>query len=417
MYKIAILDRDQTYLERLVSFLKEHHSESFEISAANSLEELDTDITQYNVLFFGDDVAVDAALFPEDVTIGYLTEKSEVGEQYISKYQNMEQIYRRMMKLCEKEKKTDTDSSGAAQSKELQTAAGRSEWKARTLTANGETYRIYQIEEEQVDRVAIRMLAGNRIRGLFQTEYQNGGMRIRITGMKSLYEYAQKNNSPKGKEQLLMFFADMLTAACSLEEYMLSADRLMLDPREIYVNRAEDRVLIPYLPVKGGAPLDSMQYLGKIRDLCSILMEGMSEETARVPDTAAGQNGGTEEFDNLQKNAKESLKLKESTKTLVKGVKPFIVRKRTKEKIVINRNLFKLGKDAAYVDYCIKDNPAVSRNHADIVRKADGFYLVDKGSLNHTFVNGKKLADGEYRKLENGCLMQLADEVFEFRSK
>lgn len=417
MYKIAILDRDQTYLERLVSFLKEHHSESFEISAANSLEELDTDITQYNVLFFGDDVTVDAALFPEDVTIGYLTEKSEVGEQYISKYQNMEQIYRRMMKLCEKEKNPDTDSSGAAQSKEPQTAAGRSEWKARTLTANGETYRIYQIEEEQVDRVAIRMLAGNRIRGLFQTEYQNGGMRIRITGMKSLYEYAQKNNSPKGKEQLLKFFADMLTAACSLEEYMLSADRLMLDPREIYVNRAEDRVLIPYLPVKGGAPLDSMQYLGKIRDLCSILMEGMSEETCRVPDTAAGQNGGTEEFDNLQKNAKESLKLKESTKTLVKGVKPFIVRKRTKEKIVINRNLFKLGKDAAYVDYCIKDNPAVSRNHADIVRKADGFYLVDKGSLNHTFVNGKKLADGEYRKLENGCLMQLADEVFEFRSK
>jgi len=416
MYKIAILDRDQTYLERLVSFLKEHHSESFEISAANSLEELDTDITQYNVLFFGDDVVVDAALFPEDVTIGYLTEKSEVGEQYISKYQNMEQIYRRMMKLCEKEKNPDTDSSGAAQSKEPQTAAGRSEWKARTLTANGETYRIYQIEEEQVDRVAIRMLAGNRIRGLFQTEYQNGGMRIRITGMKSLYEYAQKNNSPKGKEQLLKFFADMLTAACSLEEYMLSADRLMLDPREIYVNRAEDRVLIPYLPVKGGAPLDSMQYLGKIRDLCSILMEGMSEEASRVPDTAAGQNGGTEEFDNLQKNAKESLKLKESTKTLVKGVKPFIVRKRTKEKIVINRNLFKLGKDAAYVDYCIKDNPAVSRNHADIVRKADGFYLVDKGSLNHTFVNGKKLADGEYRKLENGCLMQLADEVFEFRS-
>lgn len=416
MYKIAILDRDQTYLERLVSFLKEHHSESFEISAANSLEELDTDITQYNVLFLGDDVVVDAALFPEDVTIGYLTEKSEVGEQYISKYQNMEQIYRRMMKLCEKEKNPDTDSSGAAQSKEPQTAAGRSEWKARTLTANGETYRIYQIEEEQVDRVAIRMLAGNRIRGLFQTEYQNGGMRIRITGMKSLYEYAQKNNSPKGKEQLLKFFADMLTAARSLEEYMLSADRLMLDPREIYVNRAEDRVLIPYLPVKGGAPLDSMQYLRKITDLCSILMEGMSEEASRVPDTAAGQNGGTEEFDNLQKNAKESLKLKESTKTLVKGVKPFIVRKRTKEKIVINRNLFKLGKDAAYVDYCIKDNPAVSRNHADIVRKADGFYLVDKGSLNHTFVNGKKLADGEYRKLENGCLMQLADEVFEFRS-
>lgn len=418
MYKIAILDKDKAYLERLVTFLKEHHSESFEMGAADSLDELDTDVTQCNALFFGDDVAVDAALFPEDIAIGYLTEKDEDSEQHISKYQSMEQIYRRMMKLCEMEK-----NSGAAEpeKQEAQPAAGQHDWKARTVTANGETYRIYQIEEDQIDRVAIRMLAGNRIKGLFQTEYQNGGMRIRITGMESLYGYAQKNNSPKGKAQLLKYLADMLAAACSLEEYMLSADRLMSDPREIYVNGAEDSVLIPYIPVKDGEPQDSRQYLEKIRDLCSVLIDGISEEASRVPDAAAEQPadtyGSTEEFDELQKNAKDSLKLKEKTKTLKKGVTPFIVRKRTKEKIVINRNLFKLGKDASYVDYCIKDNPAVSRNHADIVRKADGFYLVDKGSLNHTFVNGKKLADGEYRKLENGCLMQLADEVFEFRSK
>lgn len=422
MYKIAILDKDKAYLGRLVSFLKEHHSESFEMSVANGLDELDTDVTQYSALFFGDDVAVDVALFPEDIAIGYLTEKKEDSEQHINKYQSMEQIYRRMMKFCETEKSSNADGRNAAETEkqEAQPTAGQRDWKARTVTADGETYRIYQIGEDQVDRVAIRMLTGNRIKGLFQTEYQNGGVRIRITGMKSLYEYAQKNNSPKGKEQLLKFFADMLAAACSLEEYMLSADRLMLDPREIYVNGAEDRVLMPYIPVKEEEPQDSKQCLEKIRDLCSILVDGISEEVPRVPDVAAepaaDTYGSTEEFDELQKNAKDSLKLKEKTKTLRKGVTPYIVRKRTKEKIVINRNLFKLGKDASYVDYCIRDNPAVSRNHADIVRKADGFYLIDKGSLNHTFVNGKKLADGEYRKLENGCLMQLADEVFEFRS-
>ena len=59
MYKIAILDKDEAYLERLVSFLQEHHRESFEISAANSLDELDMDVTQCNALFFGDDVVVD----------------------------------------------------------------------------------------------------------------------------------------------------------------------------------------------------------------------------------------------------------------------------------------------------------------------------------------------------------------------
>lgn len=422
MYKVAILDKDKTYLERLVSFLKEHHGESFEMRAANSLEELEPDVTQYHAMFFGDDVAVDAALFPKEVMIGYLTEKSETDKQYISKYQNMEQIYRRMITLCEEAQNADAGSRSVEErDKQAARTEGDSEWKARTVTTNGETYRVYQIEEDQVDRVAIRMLAGNRIKGLFQAEYQNGGVRIRITGMKSLYEYAQKNNSPRGKEQLLKFFADMLAAACSLEEYMLSADRLMSDPREIYVNRAGDRVLIPYIPVKGGAPRDSRQCLEKIRDLCNILLDGISQEVSRVPDVEAEPSeetyGSTEGFDNLQKNAKGSVKLKENTKTFVKGTLPYLVRKRTKEKIVINRNLFKLGKDAAYVDYCIRDNPAVSRNHADIVRKADGFYLVDKGSLNHTFVSGKKVAEGEYRKLEHGCLMQLADEVFEFRSK
>lgn len=400
MYKIAILDEDRVYLERLISFLKEHHRESFEISAVNCLDDLDQDVTQYNALFFSDDVAVDAALFPADIAVGYLTEKRENDEQYISKYQSMEQIYRRMVKLCEKADNNMAPEETADPKEEAPIGGGL---RAETVTQDKETYRVYYIEEDQIDRLATRMLAGNRIKGLFQAEYQDGGIRICITGMKSLYEYIQKNNTPRGKERLLLFFGDMIATACSLEEYMLSADRLMLDPREIYVNHAEDRVLIPYIPVRCDEPQDSRQCLGRIRELCSILIEGISGEDAPAAKTAekrTEQGGGTE-----------------AIKTVRKAVIPYIVRKRTREKITINRSLFKLGKDTSCVDYCIRDNPAVSRNHADIVKKQDGFYIVDKGSLNHTFVNGKKLAAEEYRKLEDGCLIQLADEVFEFRLK
>jgi len=417
MYKIAILDKDRAYLKRLVFFLEEHHGESFEINAADGLDDLEGEVTQYRALFFSDDVAVDAALFPTDIVIGYLTEKSETDEQYISKYQSMEQIYKRMMKLCEGEKNADTDDR-AAEPKQQETAAKTQDCglKAETVTTDGETYRIYYIEEDQVDRLAIRMLVQNRIKGLFQEEYQNGGVRIRITGMNSLYEYVRRNNSPRGKEQLLKFFADMTAAACSLEEYMLSADRLVLDPREIYVNHTGDRVLIPYIPVKSDILCDSRQCLEKIRELCRVLIDGISQEPPLVLE-APEEAGSAEESHDPQEEEKENSKPAEDTKIVKKRVHPYIIRKRTGEKIVINHRLFKLGKDASYVDYCIKDNPAVSRNHADIVRKPDGFYLVDRGSLNHTFVNGKKLAEDEYRKLENGCLMQLADEVFEFRAK
>lgn len=414
MYKIAILDGDKAYLERLVFFLKEHHGESFEISTANCLDNLDEEVTQYNALFFSDNVVVDAALFPAEIIVGYLTEKSENDGQHINKYQSMEQIYKRMIKLCETGERADArDSETMVETKRQEEIVAESgDLKAETVTVDGETYRIYHIEEEQLDRLAIRMLTGNRIKGLFQTEYQNGGVRIRITGMKSLYEYVRMNNTPRGKEQLLAFFGDMIATACSLEEYMLSADRLILDPREIYVNHTEDRVLISYMPIKSDTSQNTRQCLEKIQDLCSALIEGISQKAAPVQKKI---KASADDSDSRQKSAQESQQLQEDTKTFRKGVIPYMVRKRTKERIIINRNLFKLGKDASYVDYCIKDNPAVSRNHADIVRKADGFYLIDKGSLNHTFVNGKKVVEGEYRKLEDGCLIQLANEVFEFK--
>ncbi|MDE7477741.1 MAG: FHA domain-containing protein [Lachnospiraceae bacterium] len=411
MYRIAILEKDTAYLERLIFFLKEHHGESFEINAVDSLDDLDMEIMQCSALFFGDNVEVDDALFPVDIGIGYLTENDETDGQHINKYQSMEQIYKRMMKLCEERKTSDTVADDKPGRKEAK-------YNAETVTVDGETYRIYHIAEDQIDRLAIRMLNGNRIKGLPQTEYRDGRLKIRITGMESLYEYIRENNTIKGKERMLTFFSDMISTALSLEEYMLSLDRLMLDPREIYISETRDNILIPYIPIQCSETKDVGQCLAEIRELCSELIEGagvrVNEEIVKEAQDVYGR---TEEFENLQKNARDSLKLKESTKTLGKEAIPYIVRKRTGEKVVINRSLFKLGKDASYVDYCIKDNPAVSRNHADIVRKPDGYYLIDKGSLNHTFVNGKKLAADEYRKLEDGCLMQLADEVFEFGLK
>ena len=127
----------------------------------------------------------------------------------------------------------------------------------------------------------------------------------------------------------------------------------------------------------------------------------------------AEENGATDVFDELQKAADDSLELKNGTRKLNEKL-PYLVRRSTGEKIVINRNIFKLGKDAAYVDYFVDNNPTVSRSHADILRKKDGYYAKDKGSLNHTFVDGKKLEPETSVKLKSGSLLQLSDEVFEF---
>ena len=92
---------------------------------------------------------------------------------------------------------------------------------------------------------------------------------------------------------------------------------------------------------------------------------------------------------------------------------PYLIRKSTKEKILINRDVFKIGKEKSYVDYYV-ENDAVSRTHADIVRKKDHFYVVDQDSLNHTFLEGKRLPAKKYVKIKSGQSFVLADEEFTF---
>lgn len=445
MYRIAILEKDEAYLERLIIFLKEHHGESFEIYTAKEsadwehlgFKDIEAQAVLFDALFLGEEVAASGG-FPQDMVTGYLTERDAVGEQYISKYQSMEQIYRQMIQLCDagkspSEQKKEIEVEQSSELKKAQDVAIGYDLRPKTEIISGETYRIYHIGKDQIDKLAVRMMTGNRIKGLPETVYQDGTLKIHITDMINLCEYVQQNNTPKGKERLLKLFSGMLTAALGLDEYMLSADKLMLEPTEIYLNAAQDRAAVPYIPIKGEGQKDVKQCLIEIRDMCSTLIQAMddstdvgqvvkeedpkeevriAEEVLEVQDTGVEKEKETktEELDHPQNNVKEIEKPK--TENV-----PYLIRKRTREKILINRNLFKLGKEVACVDYCIDDNPTVSRNHADIVRKQDGYYLVDKNSLNHSFVNGKKLAADEYRKLENGCLIQLADEVFEFYLK
>ena len=93
---------------------------------------------------------------------------------------------------------------------------------------------------------------------------------------------------------------------------------------------------------------------------------------------------------------------------------PRLKRISTGEQIVINKPRFRIGKEHSYVDYFIGNNTAISRSHADIIVKSDGVYVSDMNSTNHTFLNGAMIPSGEEIKMENGDLLKLANEEFEF---
>lgn len=96
-------------------------------------------------------------------------------------------------------------------------------------------------------------------------------------------------------------------------------------------------------------------------------------------------------------------------------INPYLIRTNTKERIVITKQNFKIGKASMGVDYSVKGNGAVSRSHATITNKNGVYYIKDNKSTNHTYVNNKMLEDGESELLTHDCKIVLGDEEFTFK--
>lgn len=97
------------------------------------------------------------------------------------------------------------------------------------------------------------------------------------------------------------------------------------------------------------------------------------------------------------------------------GIWPRLYRASTEETILVDREEFRIGKDAGKVDYAITDNKAISRKHAEIRKEGASFYISDLNSKNRTYVNETALSAHVERELTDGDLIRLADEEFVFQ--
>ncbi len=95
-----------------------------------------------------------------------------------------------------------------------------------------------------------------------------------------------------------------------------------------------------------------------------------------------------------------------------KAYSGYIRRLKTGEERKINEAGFIIGKSIE-ADYVIKDNPTISRKHAEIIYLEGIYYLRDLESLNHVFVEDRRII--EPIKLTNHISFRLSeDEEFEF---
>ena len=93
---------------------------------------------------------------------------------------------------------------------------------------------------------------------------------------------------------------------------------------------------------------------------------------------------------------------------------PYIVRVSTNERYYINKPVYRIGKESRYVDCFISNNGAVSRSHADIISSNGRYFIVDKHTTNHTYINQQVIPEETQMELHDGDMITLANEVFTF---
>jgi pSer/pThr/pTyr-binding forkhead associated (FHA) protein len=93
---------------------------------------------------------------------------------------------------------------------------------------------------------------------------------------------------------------------------------------------------------------------------------------------------------------------------------PILVRQNNKERIAINKPLFRLGRAEHYADYCISGNLHIGSAHCHILSRGGEYFIVDDNSKNHTYVNGAMIQGSVEVKITHGTSIRLADENFEF---
>lgn len=378
------------YLERFASYLMKNHGDELLIYHAEKIEDLRERIAPDMLQLL---VAEKEAELPESVKnfprLVYLTDVCEENaEREICKYQRAEEIYEEILEwvyfFSEGERNSFVRQDNVV---------------VRTYGA-----------DEVPDMAAMEMLAcvGEKL-GLLVPEVREQAFFYDIRGCVPLEKYLENTKEAQKRRKLT---GQLCMTLAELEEYLLMPDCVWLEKEHMYYEERTDSLRMLYVPLENGKKL-SQETLCQVVE--TILLQPLAEKTV----DGGMQEGGTCVFQNLQMAAKQSkeriLRRKAGeTTVLIETQLPHLIRKKNQEKIEICGNIFKIGKDKKYVDYCITDNPAISKSHADIVKQGNTYFLLDQHSLNATLLNGRKIPPKELVPLHVGDSIVFADEQFDF---
>lgn len=304
---------------------------------------------------------------------------------------------------------------------------------------------------EEIDERELQVFSTRLIRG-FMHPVVGGKKKISYfapAGI-SLQKYLKKGIT---KKDFFMIVAQVIEATRQIERYGLSSNHLILRLPYTFIHELTKELYFIYQPVSNrNFCSEIFPYLYDIAFHAVFLLEedvsfanGFAGFMRRMPGYSPaelenyimrvcpevygqirrGDRGQSRKLDSrickeagttLLKEEETTFLEGEDTTLLERGISAcaYLLRVGNYDKAVINKPIFKVGTERGHVDYLVEHNPAVSRLHADIITRENAYYLRDRNSTNHTFVNGKMLEANREQQIFDKDVILLADEAFEF---
>ncbi len=241
--------------------------------------------------------------------------------------------------------------------------------------------------------------------------------------------------SPMDAETALSFIWNTLRIAFDCERHGLRIDQLSWDHQRVFVD-AQGNLIMIYWPVTAldKQPVNALMFY---YHFCGILYNSGIDR--QIADQYYGYFYQRSNFDlpsfyqmiqqildrwrNLQRKVRKEDALRKKMQAFSENrpdrsmnlANAWLERPDTGEKIILNREKTVLGRDNTLCDVAITGFDGVSRQHCAIHNYNEKYFLVDMGSRNGTFVDGRKLSRQEQLLLQDKQTIRFGNATYIFR--
>lgn len=401
--KIAMVACEKKYMERMQQMWNKYYEADITLYGATSIDELETktDLDELDLIMIDEKYIqqdMDKIIFlKKGNAIIYLTEisskENKGNHEVLYKYQQVSHIY-----------------------------AYVKDWMRRNVHYELNTYKdekkqlSYKYgDPANINHMDLQILKNINIDLVPISDVQEGSLLYNLEELVLFEEFCKRGLKENNAWDLICQICSVLR---SLEDYLLDVHHISLQLSHIYYHENTNKIKLLYIPLT--QEVAGKNFMMDLEKIIQFILHSI-EESSTIH--ASGQNlfhPQTVVFSNLQEAAEQSRKRivakenGETTLLMEREAHPYLIRKSTGEKIWIRNKIFKIGKDRKMVDYCIGDNPAISKNHADIKIQDGSFFVVDHHSLNATMLNGKIIPPEKWMELKDEDCLIFANEKFDF---